>query len=72
MESLSAYLGRSVSALLIEYPALGDVLTSFGIGCATCASPSCALGDIVQYHYLPEAQQQELMARIAQTIGVEP
>ncbi|MHB0935791.1 MAG: hemerythrin domain-containing protein [Armatimonadota bacterium] len=65
---LDRYVERNIKELLEEYPGLGDVLNGFGIGCVTCAAGSCALKDIVQYHYLPEEQQRALMESMARTI----
>ncbi|MHB9131000.1 MAG: hemerythrin domain-containing protein [Armatimonadota bacterium] len=67
-DEMTAYLERNIKDLLTEFPALGDVLSAFNIGCVTCAVGTCAMKDIVQYHYLPEAQMQELMVRITSTL----
>ncbi len=64
----TSYLERNIRTLLDEYPALGDVLSGYGIGCVTCAVGTCALKDIVQYHYLPDEQMRELMHRMAMII----
>jgi hemerythrin-like domain-containing protein len=68
---LETYMERNIKELLDEHPALGDVLNGYDIGCVTCAAGSCALKDIVQYHYLPEDRLRELMGRIARTIDPE-
>ena len=59
---------RNIKDLLAEYPVLGDILNEYGIGCVTCTVGTCLLKEIVQYHYLPDAQQAELMARMAEAI----
>jgi len=66
---METYLERNIKELLAEHPGVGEVLNSFNIGCVTCAAGTCALGDIVQYHYLPEERMRELMERIARTIA---
>ena len=68
VDAAEAAMDRNIRDLLAEFPTLGDVLNSYGIGCVTCAVGTCQLRDIVQYHYLPEDQQRELMGRIAETI----
>lgn len=65
---MAVYGERNIKDLLSEYPALGDVLSAFGIGCVTCAVGTCALKDIVEYHFLPEDQARDLTERLAQTI----
>jgi len=73
MAQLDGYLERNIKELLAEYPGLGDVLSGYGIGCVTCTEGSCAVKDIVQYHYLPVDRQRALMQRMAQVIeGGEP
>lgn len=66
MTQLDCYMERNIKELLEEYSGLGDVLTGYGIGCVTCAVGTCALKDIVQYHFLPEEQQQALLARMGE------
>jgi hypothetical protein len=68
--TMDAYLERNIKDLLADYPAMGDVLNAYNIGCVTCTAGSCALKDIVRYHYLPEAQQHALMDGLAQAIAV--
>jgi len=65
---MEAYLNRSIKEVIGEYPAVEKILDQYGIGCGPCAVGSCLLRDIVQIHNLPEEEERELMARIAQSI----
>ncbi|OPZ82624.1 MAG: Hemerythrin HHE cation binding domain protein [bacterium ADurb.Bin429] len=67
---LDARLEQNIKELLDEFPAMGDILNSYGIGCVTCAVGTCAMKDILEYHALPEAQARELMARLAAAMGL--
>ena len=68
---MSSYLERNIKDLLTETPALGEVLTHYGIGCVTCAAGTCQLKDFVQYHSLPEDKLQALMESITAIIDPE-
>jgi hemerythrin-like domain-containing protein len=65
---MEAYLNRSIKEVMTEFPAVEKILDEYGIGCGPCAVGSCLLKDIVEIHNLPEDDEKELMARIAQTI----
>ncbi len=71
-----SYLERNIKELLTEFPALGDVLNAYNIGCVACTVGTCQLKDIVQFHSLPEDQLRALLSRIARTIdpdgAIEP
>ena len=61
-------LNRPIKELIDEYPALGPILDSFGIGCVPCAVGTCLLKDIVQIHSLSPEDEQTLMRRIADVV----
>ena len=65
---MEAYLNRSIKEVMTAFPAVEKILGEYGIGCGPCAVGSCLLKDIVEIHNLPEEDEKELMARIAQTI----
>ncbi len=67
---LNARMGQNIKDLLDEFPVMGDILKSYGIGCVTCAVGTCALKDILEYHALPDAQARTLMARLAAAMGL--
>ncbi len=53
---------------MTQFPGVEKILDEYGIGCGPCAVGSCLLKDIVEIHNLPEEDEKDLMARIAQTI----
>ena len=66
---MEAYLNRSIKEVITEFPAIEKILDQYDIGCGPCAVGTCLLKDIVEIHNLPEEDEKELMARIAQTIS---
>jgi hemerythrin-like domain-containing protein len=66
---MEAYLNRSIKEVITEFPAIEKILADYDVGCGPCAVGSCLLKDIVEIHNLPEEDEKELMARIAQTIS---
>ncbi len=60
-----SFLNRNIKELLTEYPALGELLNAYQIGCVTCSVGTCQLNDIVKFHSLPDDQLQDLMHRLA-------
>lgn len=68
---MEAYLNRSIKEVMTQFPAVEKILDEYGIGCGPCAVGSCLLKDIVEIHNLPEEDEKDLMARIAQTIYPE-
>jgi len=57
-------LERNIKELMAQYPALGEVLESVGIGCTSCALGSCRVKDILEIHDLDEEATRTLMTRM--------
>ncbi len=62
------YLNKAIKEIIDEFPGVENILSEYGIGCGPCNVGICLLKDIVQLHRLPQEQEQQLMARIAQNI----
>lgn len=62
METL---LNKGIKEIIDQYPDVEKVLDNYGIGCGPCSVGICQLKDIVDIHNLPQAQEQELMQKIA-------
>ena len=65
---MEALLNKGIKEIIDEYPDIEKILDQYGIGCGPCSVGICQLKDIVDIHSLPEAQEQELMQRIAAVI----
>ncbi|MEW5944639.1 MAG: hemerythrin domain-containing protein [bacterium] len=72
------HLERFVKDIVGEYPRVGEILESFGIGCVSCSVGTCKLKDVVEYHYLEEGRKRRLTETIERVItgggevGLEP
>lgn len=62
------YPQRHIKELLDEFPALGELLEEYHIGCVACTVGTCQFQDILQIHSLPQEQMSELLAGIAQIV----
>jgi hypothetical protein len=65
---MEKYLNKGIKEIIDEFPEVENILNEYGIGCGPCNVGLCLLKDIVQIHNLPQDQEQQLMARIAQQI----
>jgi hemerythrin-like domain-containing protein len=65
---MEKYLIKGIKEIIDEFPEVENILSEYGIGCGPCNVGLCLLKDIVQIHNLPQDQEQQLMARIAQQI----
>ncbi len=65
---MQEYLNKGIKEVIDQYPEVEKILDEYGIGCGPCSVGVCLLKDIVDIHNLPEAQEQELMQKIAATI----
>jgi hemerythrin-like domain-containing protein len=65
---MKAYMNKGIKEIIDQFPEVGDILNEYDIGCAPCSVGTCLLKDIVKIHNLPADQEQEMMAKIAQTI----
>ena len=66
--SVEVYLNRNIKEIITEFPKIEEILDEYSIGCGTCGEGLCLLKDILEIHYLEEDLENELMARISQTI----
>ncbi len=62
---IERYMNREIKAVMAEFPAIEKILEEYGVGCGTCSAGSCQMNDIVTIHVLSDAQETELMARLA-------
>jgi hypothetical protein len=67
-EVLKTHLDRSVQEVIAEFPGVQPVLSSFGIGCATCAVGTCLLREVIEVHGLSVEQEREATRKIAAVI----
>lgn len=65
---MERYLGMGVEEVIEAFPQVGEVLASYGVGCADCALGTCTLADVVQVHALAPAEQARMMAEIEQVL----
>lgn len=65
---MEAYMNKGIKEVIDQFPDVEDILNEYDIGCGPCSVGTCLLKDIVKIHNLPADQEQEMMARIAQTI----
>lgn len=65
-------MDKNVIEVIREYKEVGDILNEFGIGCTACTLGTCALKDIVEYHYLPPEKELELWGKVAVAVGADP
>ena len=66
---MDRYLERNIKDIIASYPAVGDILNEYKIGCTACAAGTCRLKDIVEIHNLPAGEEEKLMGRIALAIS---
>jgi hemerythrin-like domain-containing protein len=65
---MDRYLNMSINNVIAEFPEVGKLLESYGIGCTTCKTGTCLLKDVVKIHYLPKEQEVEVMEGIKEII----
>jgi hemerythrin-like domain-containing protein len=65
---MEALLNKGIKEIIEQYPDIEKILDQYGIGCGPCSVGICQLKDIVDIHNLPQAQEQELMQKIAAVI----
>ncbi len=63
-EYMNEILKRPIKELIAEFPAVGAVMTRFGIGCVTCAVGTCLTGDVVGIHGLDADAERRLFREI--------
>lgn len=65
---MEAYLNKGIKEIIDQFPQVEDILNEYDVGCAPCSVGTCLLKDVVEIHNLSADKEQELMAKIAQTI----
>jgi len=65
---MEAYMNKGIKEVIDQFPEVEDILNEYDIGCGPCSVGTCLLKDVVKIHNLPADQEQEMMAKIAQTI----
>lgn len=65
---MEAYLNRGIKDIISEFPAIGELLEEYDIGCVPCNVGTCLLKDIVQIHNLTPEQQAVLMYKMAKIV----
>ena len=65
---MEKYLNKGIKEIISQFPKVADILNEYNIGCVPCNVGTCLLKDIVEIHNLPEAEEQELMVRIAKVV----
>ncbi len=65
---MEAYLSKGIKEVIDQFPEIENILNEYDIGCAPCSVGTCLLKDIVEIHCLPADKEQQMMARIAETI----
>ena len=66
---MEKYLNKGIKEVIDEFPGIEAILEAYGIGCGPCSVGTCLLKDIVDIHRLPPEMEQELLARIENTIS---
>ena len=67
--SMDEYLNCGIKDVITRFPAVGDVLEEYQVGCVACQVGSCLLKDIVSIHNLSPDQERELLARIGDIVA---
>ena len=63
-EAMNEIVKRPIKELIAEFPAVGAVMTRFGIGCVTCSVGTCLTGDVVGIHGLDAEAERQLFREI--------
>jgi hemerythrin-like domain-containing protein len=66
---MEKHLNMGINDVIAEFPEVGNLLDSYGIGCITCKTGTCLLKDIVKIHYLPKDDEIEVMEGIKEIIA---
>ena len=69
MEELAKHLPRPIKEVIMEFPALVDILNDYDIGCGACMVGTCLFKDIVSIHSLSPEREKEMMAKLANAIS---
>ncbi|SNB46810.1 hypothetical protein [Geobacter sp. DSM 9736] len=56
---------EAIQDVLARYPAIGEILARYGIGCVTCKVGICLLKDVVSIHGLSQEDEEQVEAEIS-------
>jgi hypothetical protein len=62
------YMEMGVKPLIEAVPQAGEILESFGIGCAQCTIGTCKVGEVVKFHGLPPDCETEMWSQIDKVV----
>lgn len=62
---MTEIINRNIKDIIIQFPAIAEVLNEYGIGCTTCNVGTCMLKDIVEIHNLSVEDESALLTKIA-------
>jgi hemerythrin-like domain-containing protein len=65
---MDQFLERGIKSIIDQFPAVGDLLSEYGIGCVPCEVGTCLLKDIVEIHDLSPDDEYDLMVRMAKIV----
>lgn len=68
---MESYTGKGIKDIIAEFPQVGHILESYGIGCGPCTVGICLLKDVLDIHKMPAEKEVELMQRIEAAIYPE-
>jgi hemerythrin-like domain-containing protein len=65
---MKKHLESFIKPLIDEFPQLGDILNSYGVGCTDCQVGTCKLIDIIKIHNLKEEDTQKMIRQMGEVI----
>jgi hemerythrin-like domain-containing protein len=65
---MNIYMNRGIKEVIGEFPEVGRILDSFGIGCVNCSVGTCLMKDIIGIHNLSRNEEAQLMGSIEKAI----
>lgn len=65
---MDQFMEQGIRSIIDEFPAVGDLLSEYGIGCVPCDVGTCLLKDIVEIHDLSPDDEYDLMVRMAKIL----
>jgi len=63
------YGTQAVKDVIARFPAVGEILARYGIGCAPCTSGTCLLKDVVGLHGLARDKEMALHEEIGRVLA---
>lgn len=55
---------QAIQDVMKQYPAIGEILNRYEIGCVSCSVGICLVKDVVSIHALGEEIEQQIEAEI--------